>query len=278
VTGTLDPVAVARSVLFVPATRPERFDKALGSGAGLVAVDLEDAVPADDKEQARAAVVEWATSRSLADRLVVRVNAVGTPWHDDDVAALASIGPAGLVLPKAEPAAAAAVTSATDLPVIALVETAAGVLDARATAATPGVVRLALGSFDLAAELGIDPADAGALTLTRQTLVLVSAAADLPGPVDGVHAAIGADADAGLRQELEHARRLGFTGKLCIHPTQVAATEELLAPTTEDVAWARRVVAAAVDGVGVVDGKMVDPPVITRARRLMASVRTRGDA
>ncbi|WP_028660573.1 HpcH/HpaI aldolase/citrate lyase family protein [Nocardioides insulae] len=263
---------VARTFLFVPGHRPDRFAKAAAAGADVMVIDLEDAVPAESKVQARADAVAWLAEHGSAGSVVVRINAVDTPWYADDVAALqGAAGISGLILPMAEPGEALTALGAGPLPVIALVETAVGVLDARAVAATPGVRRLALGSFDLASELGVDPVDQLALTATRSGLVLASAAAGLAGPIDGVRAGI--QDEAGLREEAGLARRLGFTGKLCIHPVQVAPVAEVLAPSEAELDWARRIVAAVAeagtDGVVKVDGQMVDKPVLDRAHHLL---------
>jgi len=207
-------VDTARTLLFVPGNRSERFRKAADSGADLVVLDVEDAVPATEKEQARAHVSAWLAQGHTA---VVRVNGMETPWYDDDIAATEEHA-ISLMVPKARPGPALQAAGRT-WQVIALIETAAGVLDIRAVAATPGVSRLAMGSLDLAAELGIDPADPLSLAPARSALVLASAAEDLAAPVDGVSAAV--DDEATLRQDATLARRLGYTGKLLIHPKQV---------------------------------------------------------
>ena len=261
----------ARTLLFVPGDRPDRFAKAAAAGADLVVVDLEDAVAAEAKETAREAVASWLADGHVA---AVRINAAGTPWHAADLAAVAGRA-AAVVLPKAEPGAALTAVGRA-APTIALLETAAGILDARPVATTPGVCRLAVGTFDLAAELGIDPLDREALLASRSALVLASAAAGLAGPVDGVRARL--DDEPGLREETAAARRLGFTGKLCIHPRQVATVHDVLRPTDEEVAWARRildsVIEGAIEGGGAVkvDGAMVDKPVLDRARRILGDI------
>lgn len=265
---TLD---VARSFLFVPGSRPDRFDKAAACGADVVVLDLEDAVPADDKHAARAGVVAWLTGerRPRGVLAAVRVNAADTPWHEADIAALLGTD-ASVMLAKAEAGPGLRALGRSGRPVVALIETAVGVLDAREIAATPGVVRLAFGSFDLAAELGIDPVDAEALQAARSALVLTSAAAGLPGPIDGVRAAV--EDQEGLATETERARRLGFTGKLCIHPRQIDTVDRLLGPTEIEISWASGILAAVpADGVSLIDGQMVDKPVIDRARRIAAA-------
>lgn len=268
-------LATARTLLFVPGSRPERFAKALAAGADMVVVDLEDAVAPRERETALVAVRAWLDSLPGASvaRVVVRVNAAGTPWHETDLDAVAPRAGAVMVA-KAEagPLLAAAARRA---PVIALIETATGVLDARTIAATEGVGRLAFGSFDLAAELGVDPLDQEALRPSRGALVLASAAAGLPGPIDGVHAAID-DAEA-LAVETAAGCRMGLTAKLCIHPRQVATVDAALRPSAAEAAWAERILGALSDaadgGVLSVDGRMVDKPVVERARRIAAAER-----
>lgn len=263
-------LARATTVLFVPGDRPERFAKAAASEAELVVIDLEDAVSPDAKPAARAAAASWLAELDPSERgrWLARVNAAGTPWHEQD---LQAVGAGAVILPKAH-AGAALTAAAARGPVVALIETAVGVLGAQAVAETPGVARIAFGSFDLAGELGVDPADTTALAAARAALVLASAAAELPGPIDGVHGAL--DDEAGLAAETALARRLGFTGKLCIHPRQLAPVAAGMTPGQDELAWAERVIAAAETtehgGVAVVDGAMVDPPVLARARRLVA--------
>lgn len=265
----------AATWLFVPADRPERFDKAAASGADVVIVDLEDAVPVAHKEAAREHAARWLSSTSAA--AAVRVNATGTPWHSEDVDRLAQVGPILVVLPKAEdPRLISDLVAALPLgsAVVALLETARGILQATEIALVDGVRRLILGSFDLAAELGIDPDHWPALAGSRHALVLASAVARIAGPVDGV---TGDVTDHGrLAQDVTAAVALGFTGKLCIHPTQVPPAASALSPDAADIAWAERVLTAAHTadgGVVVVEGRMVDPPVVARARRILASGR-----
>lgn len=261
-------VQAARSLLFVPGDRPERFEKAAAAGADVVIVDLEDAVGPEQKAPAREAVVAW-----LADggRAAVRVNASGSPEHDADVAALAGLGGLmAVVLPKAGPAAgASAVADHSGAPVVALVESAAGMADAAALAGAKGVVRLAFGHLDYAVDLGADNGRT-AMLHARSTLVLASRAAGLPGPVDGVTVAL--DDPQVLADDLAHARDLGLTGKLLIHPRQVEATHAAYRPSDAEVSWAEKVLTAVRDtsgGAVRVDGDMVDAPVIARAEAIL---------
>ncbi len=259
----------ARTLLFAPADRPERFAKAARAGAGLVVLDLEDAVIPERKPAARANVLEWLAHDNTC---VVRINAAGTEWFDDDVRAVAAHDCAVLV-PKAEDPGQLEELAARLDPapcVIALIETATGVLNAPRIAAAPGVRRLAFGNVDLAAQLGVAADDRLALASARSEVVLACAAAGIPGPIDGVTTDVH-DAEV-LRADIEHARRLGFTGKLCIHPRQLAVADEVLRPSAEELAWARSIVEAPLmNGVAVVDGQMVDKPVLDRARRLLGN-------
>ncbi|NIJ14816.1 citrate lyase subunit beta/citryl-CoA lyase [Saccharomonospora amisosensis] len=253
----------ARTLLFVPGDRPDRFAKAVATGADAVVVDLEDAVAPESKERARAAAAEW-LSAGNADTLV-RINAHGTPWFADDLAMVIEAN-AAVMLPKAQDAEVLAALGAAG--VVPLVETAAGIQRAREVCTAPGVVRVAFGSVDLAAELGVAHDDHLALTYARSALVVASAAAGLPGPIDGVTTALH-DTDA-LLADLRHARRLGFTGKLCVHPSQVTPLHDSLKPTPSELDWAKRVLAAAADGAAAqVDGQLVDKPVVERARGLI---------
>lgn len=263
--------------LFVPGDRPERFAKAAAAGADLVVLDLEDAVAPDVKDTARADVADWLDRAEVL--CAVRVNATA-PLLDADLAALAGSAPRLVMLPKAEDPALVADVVAR-LPrgsrVVALVETARGVLTAPAVAAVPGVERLAFGSFDLAAELGVDPDHGPAMATARGALVLASAAAGLAAPVDGVTGAV--DDAQRLAADVATSRALGFAAKLCIHPRQVPAVAEAFAPSADERAWAERVLAGAGDnGVAVVDGRMIDKPVVDRARRVLATAAGEGAA
>ncbi|MFE4963815.1 HpcH/HpaI aldolase/citrate lyase family protein [Streptomyces sp. NPDC056660] len=254
-------VAAARSLLFVPGDRPDRFAKAAASGADLVVLDLEDAVAPERKATAREFVRDWLAGGRAA---LVRINAHGTPWYEDDLAMAQDAG-APLMVPKAEDPERLAGHRTVQVP---LIETALGVLRARELCAVPGVVRPAFGSIDLAAQLAVNPADREALHHARATLVLAAAAASVAPPVDGVTTAVN-DTEA-ARDDTVYAARLGFSGKLCVHPGQVAVVHEALAPTPGEVRWAREVVeAAAGNTVAVLGGNMIDKPVVDRARRLL---------
>jgi citrate lyase subunit beta/citryl-CoA lyase len=266
-----EAVAEPRSYLFVPGNRPERFDKAMAAGAHAVIVDLEDAVPPAGKDAARAAVGEWL---SASRPVLLRINAAGTPWFDADLrmAVERAAGLAGVVLPKTDdPEDAARVVHAIGpgMPVLPLIETARGLWNAVAIGRSASVQRLVFGSIDFQLDLGIADDE---LVAYRSQLVLASRVADLAAPVDGITTAID-DTDT-LRREAQRARAQGFGGKLCIHPKQVAVVNEAFRPTAAEIAWARRIVGAdaAAGGAAVaVDGKMVDHPVLLRARAILVA-------
>nr|WP_316628838.1 CoA ester lyase [uncultured Brevundimonas sp.] len=266
-TSDLVPVAEAASFLFVPGDRPERFGKAEASGSGQVIIDLEDAVAADMKDIARDCAAKWfETGR----RGVVRINAADTPWHEADVASCIAPSLDAIMAPKAEhPERLAAIAHRTGKPIIALIETAAGLNAANAIAATPGVVRLAFGSIDLSLDLGLDAPDE-ALDGFRLRLTLASRLADLAPPIDGVLADF--RNATRLTEITRRVRGLGFSAKLCIHPVQVTWVEQGFAPSSEELAWAQRVVGLG-ESVAALDGEMIDRPVRERALRLLARIR-----
>lgn len=268
----------ATTYLFVPADRPERLPKALAAGADAVIVDLEDAVDPAHKAAARAALHQALLSAPNANgndsasacALWVRVNAVDTPWFAEDLDLLRTHTKtlAGLMLPKAESARDVDALQALDLPVIALVESARGLLGLAALAAHADVVRLAFGSADLARDLGCEDAW-DTLLPHRASLVQHAAAAGLPAPIDGVSFAL--DQPEQVASDARQALRLGFGAKLCIHPAQVAACRQGFTPTDAQQQWARAVLAAAAGDSGAqrVAGQMIDRPVVERARRLL---------
>jgi citrate lyase subunit beta/citryl-CoA lyase len=263
--------------LFVPGDRPERFAKAVASGADAVVLDLEDAVTPAHKDAARDEIAGWLSG---AGRGWVRINAAGTPWQAADVAALAGLpGLLGLVIPKSEDPQLLQDLTLRNGPavgVLALVETALGVHRA-VEIASAGVDRLAFGSIDFAEDVGSD-GSWEALLLVRSTLVLASRVAGIAAPVDGVTTAL-RDPER-LAYDVAAARGLGFAGKLCVHPDQVRPVQAGFAPTAQEVDWAERIVSAARDtrGAVAVDGAMVDRPVLARARRILDQRRRSGVA
>jgi len=272
-------IAHARSFLFVPASRPERFAKALDSGADCVILDLEDAVAPDQKPAARAQVAGGLASFSGAQlaRTLVRINPAGTDWHAQDLALLAEWIPrglAGVMVPKAESPSALRALGVALGPLarlVPLIESLAGLDAVNVLTRTPQVARLAFGHLDFQLDLGMRcDAGEGELASTRFALVAASRRADLPPPIDGVTTDT-ADAQR-LQAEVQRARAFGFGGKLCIHPAQVTAVNGAFAPSASDLEWAQRVVAGAETHRGAafsLDGRMVDLPVIRLAQRTL---------
>ena len=256
------------AVLFVPGNRPDRFDKALAAGASAVIIDLEDAVAPADKTSARAAVAAWLRPQH---GVILRINSADTPWFEDDLALCGAAGVAAVMYPKAESAQTLAIISAAGAPaLLPLVESAAGLAHLAALAAAPSVWRLAFGAIDLQVDLGMKDASEDELLPFRLQLLLASRLAGIGAPLDGVSTAI--DDEARLQHDVQRALRLGFGGKLCIHPRQLAAVQAGMAPSAQELAWARRVLAAAGGAQGAavaVDGKMVDKPVLLRAQALL---------
>ncbi|MDM0000699.1 CoA ester lyase [Variovorax sp. J22P240] len=268
----------ARTYLFVPGTRPERFDKALASGADKVVLDLEDAVAADDKATARGVVATWLQNATPADRsrVVVRINDANSSWFAADLAALGDAHGISLLLPKAESAAQIEETQAAlpDAGILALIESARGVSEVDRIAAA-GAQRLVFGTLDFALDLDMDiSTDASGLGYAASRIAIASRLASLPAPVAGVTPQL--DDEARLMSDLAEARRFGFGAKLCIHPRQVQPIHTALRPSAEALDWANRVLVAdaASPGAARLDGRMVDRPVVLQAQRTLALARS----
>lgn len=283
---------VPRTLLFVPADRPDRIAKAVASGADAVAVDLEDALSEARKQVGRSlAAAALGDVTDAAVSLVVRVNAIGTPHVAADIAGLTPVLDrlTAVLLPKAESrddvqelsallerAETASGVAVGRTRILATTETAAGVLAAREIAsASERVLTLLFGPADLSSELGLEPTAAGAeLATARSTVVLAAAAARVAQPIDGPHLVL--HDDDGLETSALTARRLGFGGKACLHPAQLPIVARVFAPSDEEIAWARQVDQVFSEAerqghaaVRLPDGTFVDPPVAQRARSLL---------
>ncbi|OLT01955.1 hypothetical protein BJF90_30135 [Pseudonocardia sp. CNS-004] len=268
---------VGRTLLFVPGDRPDRIGKAIGSAADAVAVDLEDAVAPSDRAAARASVLDAVRACEPRPNLFLRVNPIDGADFADDLATATQLRThlAGVLLPKAE--SADQIHRLDDLlgggpAVLPIVETARGVLAApEIAAASPRVATLLFGTLDLAADLGVTPTVEGRELLhARSQVVLATAAAGLPGPLDGPHAAL--DDTDGLVRASALARELGFSGKIVLHPRQLEPVRAAFAPTTEELARAREIVEAGRGARGafrLADGTFVDAPVLRRAAALL---------
>jgi len=250
-------------MLFVPASRPDLADKAPRSGPDVVVLDLEDAVPPAGKAEARGALADAAAGLVRQVAVCVRVNAPGTPWFEDDVAALPD-GIAAVVVPKVE------APVALDLPVVAGIETVRGVLDARRFLESP-VVACYFGAEDYVADLG------GVRTPGNEEVATARAMVAMAARVAGVPALDMVTLDLHdtdrFVAEARQARALGYAGKLCIHPAQVGAAHDAFRPTAEEFDWAERLLAAFDDAGGATiafEGQMVDEVVAARARAIVA--------
>lgn len=255
------------SYLFVPGNRPDRFAKAAASGAGSIIIDLEDAVGPDDKEAARVATVDWFRQGGGG---VLRINGADTPWFGPDLAALAACPEAVVMVPKASAAALEDVSRhLPGRPLIALVESVEGLMQLHDLAAARGLCRIAFGSLDFGLDARI-PGTGASLDPVRLQIAIASRHAGLPPPIDGV--TVDLEDMVALAADVARARDLGFTAKLCLHPRQVAAVNGGFAPTGAEIDRARRIVAAvhaAKGGVVQLDGRMIDRPVVERARALI---------
>lgn len=264
-----------RSALFVPGSRPDRFAKALAAGADAVIVDFEDAVEEPLKRQARDNLAAFLNDNPQAS-VWVRVNAPTHAEHADDLAFCRHhSGVAGVLLPKVESAAHVAAVWQTGKPVLPIIESAKGLLALEQIARAQGVERLSFGGLDLALDLNLNSGTHAAqmfLDQARMSVQLHSRGADLLPPLDGVHPAIGDP--QGLHRAIRHAYDMGYGGALCIHPAQVPVIHAALAPSTDDLNWAQKVIkaSAAAKGAGAfqLEGQMVDAPVLLRAQRLLA--------
>ncbi|MFB8275943.1 HpcH/HpaI aldolase/citrate lyase family protein [Nocardia colli] len=275
-----------RSALYVPGSRPELFGKAMSSPADVVLIDLEDSVPAAAKDRARTAVVAWLDApRASGPQIWVRVNpgSIG----EADLAAVAVAGVSAVCLAKAESADAVRAAGAVlrefeprpgGIRICPILETASAVLAAREIAAAPRVDRLQLGETDLCADIGIDPGpDERELWAVRSQVVLASAAAGIAPPLGPVRTDFG-DLDA-LKISTMALARMGFRGRACIHPAQLAVVNDVFTPDSAEIERARALVARfdAAGGAALDDeGRMVDLAVVRRARRVLADARSGG--
>lgn len=273
------PIVVA---LYAPADRPERFEKALNSGADAVIVDLEDAVAPSRKASARAALADftavWASLGAAAPAVQVRVNARGARTHDEDVAAVADLPAAfGIRLPKTQSAddVAAVRAAAPGREIHALLESALAI-ERAFEIAQAGVASVAVGEADLRAEIGVPAGREGepGLAWSRARVVNAVAAAGLPLPLMAVWADV-ADLE-GLEASCRVGRALGYAGRTAIHPRQIEVIRRVFTPDADEVERARRIVervrTAAADGTGAFvldDGTFIDIAMIKAAQRIL---------
>jgi citrate lyase subunit beta/citryl-CoA lyase len=270
------PLGFSSNFLFVPGTRPERFAKALDSGADAVILDLEDAVPEEEKQGARDAIrTAWPQfTEEQKKRLVLRSNAPGTKFYAADIMLAKELKIACLLIPKSESLdqinGAAQVLPNTAI--VPMVETAIGLDKLKELTNSNQVLRIALGNIDLQADLGMicDPQETE-LQTARYQIVLASRLAQIAPPIDGVTPSTD-DIDR-ITADAQRAKRMGFGAKLCIHPKQVLPVRTAFMPSQEEVLWAQKVIAAdkaSKGGAIKLDGRMIDRPVVLLAQRTLA--------
>ncbi len=256
-----------RSLLFLPASNPRAIEKARALDVDLVILDLEDSVPEDDKERARAAAIE-ATAQGFGDKPVaIRVNSKGSPHFGPDYACVRQSKADYVVLAKVD--AAKQIHDARSLmerPVLAMIESPRGVLEAVAIAAEAAA--LIAGTNDLAATLGIpDGAGRSGLAHPLQQIVLAARAGGIAA-FDGVHNRL--DSDEGLAAECAEGRAYGFDGKTVIHPSQIATVNRAFTPSLAEIEAARRLIGAASGGAARHEGRMIEDLHVAQARALLA--------
>ena len=269
-----------RSALFMPGSNARAMEKARSLPADVVILDLEDAVAPDAKEMARAGVAAAVRAGGYRPReVVVRVNALGTPWGRADLGAVVQARPDAVLLPKVESPdvvhEALRALDAADLAVWCMLETPRGILDAPAIAmASPRVGALVMGTSDLTKDLHARHTRDRLPLVTSLGLCVLAARAAGIAALDGVH--LDLDDDAGFEAACRQAADLGFDGKTLIHPRQIAAANAVFAPGADDVTWARRVIAAHAEvtaagrGITVLDGRLIENLHVEDARRVVA--------
>src|SRR3954451_3852502 len=244
------PLRLVRSLLFLPASNPRAIEKARGLAADMVVFDLEDAVKPADKDSARAAAVE-AGLQPFPGLTAIRINSKA-PWHEADLAAVTGCAADFLIYPMtAEPEEIARVAAATGKPVLAMIETAKGVLAAPAIARDAAA--LVAGTNDLSADLALRPATARPALRTSLRSILLAARAAGIAAFDGVYNRL--EDEAGLAAECEEGRGFGFDGKSLIHPNQIDIANCAFGPSPDEVDAARRLIAAATGGAERYDGE-----------------------
>jgi citrate lyase subunit beta/citryl-CoA lyase len=278
----MKPVGRLRSLLFAPAVRPDFIEKLPDRGADAVVIDCEDATPANAKADARANARRMAPSlAAVGCQVFVRVNGLTTEWFADDVAQGLCPDLTGVVIPKIEAVDGVEMISAAldaagvpELGILAGIETALGVADARALLRHPRVVAAYFGAEDFIADMGGARTEGNAeVAYARSSVALAARLAGVP-VIDQIVADF--RNDARFEREAAEARALGYAGKLCIHPGQVTIANSAFVPSADEVARARRLLAAyessATAGIAAIDfeGQMVDEPLAAQARRVIA--------
>jgi (3S)-malyl-CoA thioesterase len=261
---------LCRSLLFLPASNPRAVEKARSLAADMIVLDLEDAVREEEKGAARAAAIDAVQAGYGGRPVAVRIGATATRHYGDDIVCVRKAQPDFVVLAKVESAKQVADASwLTGRPVLAMIETPRGVIDAAAIA--PASRGLVAGTNDLSAELGLPPgAGRAGLVYALQRIVLAARAAGVAA-FDGVHNDL--DDEEGLAAQCREGRGFGFDGKSVIHPAQLDTVNRLFAPSDAEVDAARRLIAAATGGAERHEGRMIEDLHVTQARALLAKAR-----
>lgn len=261
---------LCRSLLFLPASNPRAIEKARALRADMIVLDLEDAVKPEDKASAREAARDAVREGFGGRPVAIRVNVPGGAWYGEDVIAVRNSGADFVVVPKAETHRQAHDTAVlVQMPVLAMIETAKGVLAAPAIA--PGTVGLIAGTNDLAADLRM-PAGAGRAGLAHslQMVVLAARAAGVAA-FDGVYNRL--EDDEGLAEQCREGKAFGFDGKSLIHPSQIDTANRIFGPSDEEVEAAERLIAAATGGAERFEGRMIEAMHVEQARAVLAKAR-----
>lgn len=265
------PARLSRSWLLTSAADTSLFAPALASEADSVILDIEDAVPEEDKDRAREDMIEAMHQGVSA---WVRINDITTPHWEKDLAALSEVDNLrGIVLAKTEHPdhiTKTAMMSRAGTPVVALIESAVGLMNAYDIACAPGVFRLAFGVGDFRRDTGAS-GDPMALAFARSTLVTASRVGELPGPIDGPTNGVSGDE---LEAACEVTQSMGMTGKLCLNPDQTDGINHALAPSDQEIRWAREMIEQAESGHAGADGSYL--PRLARAKKVSELAETYG--
>jgi citrate lyase subunit beta/citryl-CoA lyase len=269
----LPDLRLCRSLLFLPASNPRAIEKARGLAADMIFLDLEDAVKREDKAAAREAAVAAAAAGFGGRPVAIRVNAIGDPSHADDVAAVRASAADVMIVPKVQSAGELRdLVQGGGKPVLAMIETASGVLAAPAVAAASA--GLIAGTNDLAADLGIPLGDGRAGLVHSLQAIVVAARAAGVAAFDGVFNRL--DDPAALEAECAEGRGFGFDGKTLIHPNQIDIANRVFGPSDADLDAARRLIDAATGGAERFEGRMIESMHVDQARLLLARARRDG--
>lgn len=265
-----EALKLCRSLLFLPASNRRAIEKARELEADLIVLDCEDAVKSEDKALARAQAVEAAAAGFGGRAFAIRMNGHGTPHYEEDILAFRHSDAPFVILPKVEDKAQAADTAGLlSLPILAMIESAKGVLAAASIA--EHAAALVAGTNDLSADLKI-PLGTSRIGLAHslQMVILAARAAGIPA-FDGVFN--GLEDEDGLTRQCEEGRAFGFDGKSLIHPNQIATTNRIFSPSPQEISAAERLIAAATGGAERFEGKMIEAMHVDQARALLAKAR-----